>query len=135
MIIMIILFMKIFIRHVVNICTRHWLQFAIRSVSLFKYFKLNSLFCSDCYSLHFCSMWQCMVSTMVCDFSTGAMSVDFTHYTQLYQTTIVPTGNRFYAKPCFGCCFQLQSHVARPYFHTGALSRKVPRPHAGLHRH
>ena len=28
-------------------------NFAIKSVSLFKYFKLTSLFCNDCHSLHF----------------------------------------------------------------------------------
>ena len=33
----------------------HWAlyKFAIKSVSLFKYFKRSSLFCNDCHSLHF----------------------------------------------------------------------------------
>ena len=54
MIITKILFMKIFICHnIINISTRYYsYKLAIKSVSLFKYFKSSSLFCNICNSLN-----------------------------------------------------------------------------------
>ena len=92
--------MIMFVCHVMNISTRHYnYKFAIKSVSLFKYFKLSSLLCSGYHSLHFCSIsqWQWQGKRFMNGFSA---STECRHSSNIrsYQHAIVRNSNRFYNK-------------------------------------
>ena len=61
---------------------------------------------NDCHSLCFCSMsqWQWWGQWLITSASTECtLSSNIAMY--IYQHAIVPTNNRFYNKPCFGCSF------------------------------
>ena len=65
-------------------------KLAIKLVNLFKCFKSSSLFCSDCHSLHFCSMsqWQWQ-GQRITDFSEHWV-LTFPQYACIATNTLLP---------------------------------------------